>query len=432
MPTSRPYHLAWLCDKVIELQPQSILDIGVGFGGKGMLFREYTDVWYGNMFNKKVIIDGVEIFDKYITDLQREIYDNIYIGDIRELVNTIGNYDLIYMGDVIEHMPKEDGLECVRKLKRKCKTLVIVTPVVVSEQGAVYENEHETHVSEYKLLDFGKSFKALTFGNMQVITWEKPTVYYCEGMKFYGERIERMGFGKYKDTEPALFMGLYFDQDYQAFKNHIGAKYVFWNGSDVSRLLSMPRWQEILQDNLATHICHNNQLAEELKGVGIEALVEPIFFADINDYQISFKPKEHLEVYINAHSGREDEYGVPMVIQAADKLPNVKFFIYGVDGVDRDNVKYMGWLEEEEADKQMSKHHICLRLNTHDGLSQLIIKAGLWGHYVITVQDMENTIKVNDVLGLIEEIRGLEGTTEPQILLREQLIRSNLNKFSWL
>ena len=96
------------------------------------------------------------------------------------------------------------------------------------------------------------------------------------------------------------------------------------------------------------------------------------------------------------------------------------------------NVKYMGLLDEKEADERMKQHHICLRLNWHDGLSQLVIKAGLWGHYVITFQDIENTIKVVDSLDIVEKIRALEGTTEPRLDLRERLLSGNLNKFSWL
>ena len=435
MPTSRPYHLTWLCNKIIELQPKSILDIGVGFGSKGMLFREYTDVWSGNMFEHKARIDGVEIFDKYLGKLQKEIYDNIYVGNIVDIVDTLGEYDLIYMGDVLEHLERFAGEELINKLKKKTKHLIIVTPAKVSHQGDVYGNTNESHVSQWYPVDF-PDFDVIEINNSMVLSYNKPEVYYCEGMKFYGERMMRVfGFNQYSNNPSAtvLFMGLYFQQDYDIFNKHTGKKYVFWNGSDVLRLLDKPQWQEIVRNNCAAHICHNEQLRKELESVGIDALIEPIFFADMNDYQLSFKPKEQLEVYVNAHPGREDEYGVPQVIQAAKRLPDVKFFVYGIsDKSTLSNVEYMGWLEEGEADNKMRGHHVCLRLNKHDGLSQLVIKAGLWGHYVITVQGVENTIKTEDVLDLVEKIRALKGTTEPCLELRSALFASNLNKFSWL
>jgi len=434
MPTSRPYHLTWLCNKVIELRPQSVLDIGIGFGSKGMLFREYTDVWNGSMFAWKVQIDGVEIFEKYITDLQRSIYDNIHVGNIVEIVDSLPDYDLIYMGDVLEHLTREQGFELITKLKRKCRDLIIVTPAKVGHQGAVYENENETHVSQWSPIDF-EGCSVIQIENSMVVSWEKPEVYYCEGMKFYGERmLTRFGFKPYTGIEDksVLFMGLYFQQDYDAFKKCIGRKYVFWNGSDVSRLLLKREWQEILKEFPAKHICHTQKLQKELETVGIEAIVKPLFFADVNDYQVSFKPRKRLEVYVNAHKEREDEYGIPMVYQVAKRLPDVDFFVYGVEGVDTENLKYIGWLDESEADSKMSQHHVCLRLNYHDGFSQLVMKAGLWGHYVISRQEIKGTIQFDDVLDLVEKIRALQGTTEPQNELREYLLGLKLDEIDWL
>ncbi len=432
MPTSRPYHLSWLCDRVLQLKPKSILDVGVGFGTKGMLFREYTDVWNGDYFDWKVKIDGVEIFDKYITPLQKGIYDHIYKGNILDVIDTLGYYDLIYMGDVIEHLTKEEGLELLRKLKLRCKNLIIVTPVEVSVQGDIYDNKNEAHLSEWSSSDFGKNVEVITLGNSMIVNWQKPCVYYCDGMKFYGERLRKMGFEEYNPTRPTLFLGLYFDEDYRIFRDHLGKRYVFWNGSDVTRMLSVRQWRTIVQGTDAVHICHNEQLRKELAIAGIDALVEPIFFGDINSYKPSFKSREQLEVYVNAHKMREDEYGIPMVIQAAKRLPDIKFFIYGIDDKSNlKNVRYMGKLEEELADKKMSKHHVCLRLNHHDGLSQLVIKAGLWEHYVLMIKKMKNTIQVRDVLDLVEKLEVLKSTREPQRGLRPWLI-SKLNRFTWL
>jgi hypothetical protein len=430
MPTSRPNHLAWLCERVIKIRPESILDIGVGFGSKGMLFREYTDIWNGNYFEWKIKIDGVEIFEKYITDLQRHIYNKIYIGDILKLVDELGYYDMIHIGDVIEHVGKKEGLELIRKLKTKCKNLIVITPLHISVQGEVYGNVNETHVSQWTQADLGK--QSIVLGNKLILDWEKPTVYYCEGMKIYGDRLRQMGFGKYDPLKPTLFLGLYFEDDYKVYISHQSERYTFWNGSDVLLLFRNKGWQESIRKCPAVHICPNEQLKGELKELGIEATIEPIFFADPRDYSINFNSRERLEVYINAHPGREKEYGVSAMLEAAKELPEVDFYVYGVDGESKDNVHYVGWLDEWLADEKMKNHHVCLRLNIHDGFSQLIAKAGLWGHHVITAQGIEDTIKVKNVKELIKEIKGLEGIRDPQLKLRERLLTSSLNKFSWL
>ena len=44
MPSSSPIHIPIVISIVRQMQPQSLLDIGVGFGKWGHLFREYLDV----------------------------------------------------------------------------------------------------------------------------------------------------------------------------------------------------------------------------------------------------------------------------------------------------------------------------------------------------------------------------------------------------
>jgi len=181
MPTSRPNHLTFLCNKILELQPKSILDVGVGFGSKGMLFREYTDIWGGNYKkeNWKTIINGIEIFKEYITPLQLEIYDTISYGNAIDVLKdipvdtttNIKTFDLIYCGDMIEHLTKEDGLKLIELMKQHAKRIIIVTPVVVSEQGAVFGNENEKHISQWSELDFPGAYIGY-FGNVLYIEME--------------------------------------------------------------------------------------------------------------------------------------------------------------------------------------------------------------------------------------------------------------------
>ena len=44
MPSSRPNTIPTVIHIVKQLRPSSILDVGVGFGKWGHLFREYTDI----------------------------------------------------------------------------------------------------------------------------------------------------------------------------------------------------------------------------------------------------------------------------------------------------------------------------------------------------------------------------------------------------
>lgn len=153
MPSSDYRQIPIVVQTYWELHPESILDIGCGWGKYGFLAREYLRdcPWMPNWKTVKRV-DAVEVFENYITDLHRQIYDNIYIGDITEL--EVGNYDLILLVDVIEHIEKSKALELVEKLKRKGK-LLIITPKEFMVHPQRYGNKHEEHISHFTYEDFG-------------------------------------------------------------------------------------------------------------------------------------------------------------------------------------------------------------------------------------------------------------------------------------
>ena len=151
MPTSHSGQINTIVDLIIAVNPRKILDIGVGYGKYGFLAREYLDV--GN--NKKpystreVQIDGIEAFSEYITDLQRLIYDRIYIGNALEVIDQTKDYDLILMMDVFEHFTYEDGMKLLEKCLKRATYVLISCPRHVSPQGAEYGNVYETHRFEW-------------------------------------------------------------------------------------------------------------------------------------------------------------------------------------------------------------------------------------------------------------------------------------------
>ncbi len=169
MPCSRPSALAPVCNRIIEKNPVSVLDIGIGFGKFGFLAREYTDVRLGRYFNPETRIDGIEIFEKYIGQLQREIYDNIYIGNAVDILPTLGDYDMIICSDVLEHLSEKDGLFLLNLIKEKSRFAMIVTPVRVLQQEALYNNEYEKHISAWPKETLSKWGEVLQFDNAYLL-----------------------------------------------------------------------------------------------------------------------------------------------------------------------------------------------------------------------------------------------------------------------
>ena len=164
MPSSRPELIPFVINLVMQLQPRSILEVGTGFGKYGMLFREYLDIWAAasdparlKPGNWQVRIDGIECFPAYITDLQRHIYDRIIIGDAMEEIDKLPAYDLVFLGDVIEHFPKDDGQLLLKKCLTHANRMVLVTtPNYFNPQGAEYGNKRETHHCLWTQEDFAQ------------------------------------------------------------------------------------------------------------------------------------------------------------------------------------------------------------------------------------------------------------------------------------
>lgn len=162
MSTSNWQNISYNIDIVKRLNPKTILDIGVGFGRWGILFREFLEVWGDNNFSGKWKrqLDGVEIFPDYIKSYHSFFYDNIYLENALDfLKSTDKKYDLINCGDVIEHFEKKDALEFINLCLLKSKYVLINIPIGNNwHQDAVNNNEYERHRSEWKNSDF-KTYK---------------------------------------------------------------------------------------------------------------------------------------------------------------------------------------------------------------------------------------------------------------------------------
>lgn len=157
MGTSRPNYLQELGNFIIETQPKTILDIGVGFGKNGYLIREYTDIWNQRVRPEEwtTVIDGIEVYESYVHRATNFIYNSILIEEATSVIgNIISNYELAIMTDVLEHFDKEKGLFMLEQMS-KCPHLFVTTPLNPRPQGEVNGNVYETHRSKF-------SFKELS------------------------------------------------------------------------------------------------------------------------------------------------------------------------------------------------------------------------------------------------------------------------------
>ncbi len=117
-----------------------ILDVGPGIGTYSNLLRDYG-----------YKMDCVEIWEPYVHqfDLHSK-YDNVFIGSIVDF--DISDYDFIILGDVLEHLTKEDAIELINKIYDSGKRCLVAIPYQM-EQGEYYGNIYETHLQPDLTLD---------------------------------------------------------------------------------------------------------------------------------------------------------------------------------------------------------------------------------------------------------------------------------------
>jgi hypothetical protein len=171
MPSSSPATVPPIISLIRHIRPASILDVGTGFGKWGVLFREYTDIISSEAdpprYKKdgwQVQIDGIEGFPEYLTPLHEFVYDNIHQGDAAEVLPTLGEYDVIFVGDVIEHFDLPQGEALIRVALQHAKRYVILTtPKSERVQGALCNNALECHRSLWSARAFRKVASADVF-----------------------------------------------------------------------------------------------------------------------------------------------------------------------------------------------------------------------------------------------------------------------------
>lgn len=120
---------------------EKVLDVGFGSGLYGKLLRTF---YYQN-------IDGIDIFGEHLEESGLQfIYDNIFIEDILDF--DFEFYDLIIMGDVLEHIELEAAKKLLTKFieENKCNHLIVSIPFESKQdefQGNVYEKHLQSEVT---------------------------------------------------------------------------------------------------------------------------------------------------------------------------------------------------------------------------------------------------------------------------------------------
>ncbi|HEC86105.1 MAG: hypothetical protein DRR19_17310 [Candidatus Parabeggiatoa sp. nov. 1] len=167
MPFSQSSQISTIVHYFEQLNPVSLLDVGVGMGQYGFLARNYlesvnlfeVDGKDGKLRPKEewqVRIDGIEGCDVYITPVHNYCYNNLMMGNALEILPTLpdNSYELVLAIDILEHFTKTDGLMFLSQIKRVAsKAALISTPKEFIPQE-VEANPYENHRSLWEREEF--------------------------------------------------------------------------------------------------------------------------------------------------------------------------------------------------------------------------------------------------------------------------------------
>lgn len=195
----------------------------------------------------------------------------------------------------------------------------------------------------------------------------------------------------------------------------------YWIGTDLLNLVGecnrgvQPRWLARELGN-SSHAAITSELATRICAFGIECAVlvhTPSNFPGVGETCPPMPADFRVLTYLPA--GRQDFYDAPTILEAARRLPEVRFQVVGSDGPNGPappNVTYLGWREDISS---LVAHSACvIRMVMHDGMGGTALEGLAYGRPVVYSRKYDQCIFVpfGDVDGLTASLEGLQRSHE--------------------
>lgn len=140
-----------------------VLDVGAGSGIYYDLLNHY--------FNH---IDAVEVYKPLIDEFELDKkYHKIFNCDFIDF--DFSFYDIIIMGDVLEHIPTPIAIDLIRKVCKKCTELLVMVPYLLAqpEEGDNKYAKHEQDDLTPEIMSERYPDLKLLFGNNRMGVYVK-------------------------------------------------------------------------------------------------------------------------------------------------------------------------------------------------------------------------------------------------------------------
>jgi glycosyltransferase involved in cell wall biosynthesis/ubiquinone/menaquinone biosynthesis C-methylase UbiE len=251
-----------------------------------------------------------------------------------------------------------------------------------------------------------------------------------KGAEFHGKKVAKLLNADYQfapEYKPHRYNMMYLlgfypslaDQCGAVFSNCRGLRIVHWIGSDVWQVDNQSNYTkrlllDWLKNNIDVHLCEFKGTQKELADNGIKARIVPIPPTAI--YPITELPKENAVAIYSPYVNKNFYY--PAIIEElAKKCPDTKFLVFGdhMQVGTKDNISYLGRLDEKETESLINRSKALLRILVHDGLSINVEEFLCAGRRVITnikYIKFAKTVSL-DIDEIVKEIEALKDFNKP-------------------
>lgn len=135
MPYSDTSTRTWVFNHLIGKEVRSFVDLGAGAGTA----KEFYGPWF-----PKASWTAIEAWEPYVDRFALSSrYDHLLVGDARKI--DLPEADVYLVGDVLEHMSKEDALALWDRVRAVSRIQILSLPIIHYPQGAEYGNPYEEH-----------------------------------------------------------------------------------------------------------------------------------------------------------------------------------------------------------------------------------------------------------------------------------------------
>ena len=140
-----------------NLENVKVLDLGIGFGFYGWALKAHG--YHGNPYEAKGFVGtpyivGVEVNPDRANHTEKfGLYDEVHVLDVTKEIPE-GEYGVIILSHLIEHLSKEEAKKLLSKLEAMCTGIIVIACPYGNTTGDLEPMSLDFHISSWYEKDF--------------------------------------------------------------------------------------------------------------------------------------------------------------------------------------------------------------------------------------------------------------------------------------